>query len=342
MSNKTIVLGDTSLEPRRRNNNDKSSKDDTEKSEVTERRGRKKKVEIEKTVDTDVDEDQSEVAPLRKGLGAKQIAPPGYNILVSVTVHNGYDFRQFYEFLNQSVDTSSLPLYFSKDGIFINKGNGLETFNCDAFFDKNQLIEYFVDDKRWNDPENQCHVVNVNFKKLYNYIKKISKKESFCLCQYVERQNEIYLSSYGGKSKGFNVLRTELITNNSKYDIKDNVLENSEPNVKIPASDFSNACKEATTSGSETCIIKCSSEGMRIMFSDNLKEVNRYYEWGDFDSRSFYSTKVKKSLLKGLVKTGNFNSIGIISICCGVDGIVRLETNIGSFGNATMHIIEQK
>lgn len=318
-----------------------SSVNDTSISDLEKKKNKKKK-EKEDTSYVIEEDDLLEITPLR--INGVHCPPPnsGLHIVASVTFFDGYTFRQFFEFLKQSVQSS--PLYFSKRGILIDKGNELGTFNCETFFDKDQLTEYFVDENHWNSPDNKCHIVNINFKKLFVFVKKISKKESFCLCMYREKPFEIFVSCFGGTNKGNAYIGADNYLDTLKYEIEDGFSKTDEPNIKIPLCEFSNACKEAGSLNSDHCFIKCTENGLKIICNDILKESGKDYSWGDTDTKNntktYYTTKVKTSVLKGLNKLINFNSRGVISIYCKMNGIIRAETTLGTFGTSTLHIIE--
>jgi hypothetical protein len=302
------------------------------------------KEEEEEAEAEDRDEDfiYDSIVPVK--VGFTQVSPSdNYHIVVSIIFHDGYSLRQQYEFLKTAVGRSSAPLKCGRNGVLLESGNVEGTLVSSTLFRSDNLIEYTVNEQYWNSPETECHIMNINLKIFYEKIRKITKKESVCLCQYYERPDIVFMKKYGGKNPDhYTTLKTEDYTP-VRYNIEDGTEADKKPNVKVTLSAFTSACLGAANSDTQTSKFKCGPEGVRIISGNNLGTSSTTDYWGSFRANSkYYYTTVDTTIFKSLTKITNYNNNGIVKIYCKGDGIVRLEANLGSMAETVIHVVDKK
>jgi hypothetical protein len=337
---KKRVTRKSSSKGRSRSIEEEEEREEEEKEEEEREEGEKEEGEGEKEDEEDII--YGNIVPLK--IGHTQVSPSeNYHIVASVIFHDGYSLRQQYEFLKSASGRAAAPLQFKRNGILLETGNVDGTLVSKTFFNSEDLIEYSVNEEYWNNPDKQCHIININLKNFYEKIRKITKKESVCLCQYHERPDIVFMKRYGGKNPdAYTTLKTERY-DEIRYNIEDGTEVDKKPNVKVTLSAFTAACLGAANSDRQTSKFKCGPEGVRILSSNNLGTSTTTDYWGSFRAKStYYYTTVDTSIFKSLAKITNYNNNGIVKIYSKGDGIVRIETNLGSMAQTTIHVVDKK
>lgn len=290
----------------------------------------------EEDEEEDIDED---IMPRREN--SIQVCPSTHNIIAAVTFHDGYIFRQLMHFLESNFEC--VPMCFTENGIFLSGGNDINSLVCKNFFDKNELLEYKLDMEKINDPVNGCHMININLKEYYNQIKGIAKKESISLCQYEKRQDIVFITSYGGNdtNDGYDILKTEDFTNKC-YDTTE-VDSIQEANSKTTLLSFALACKKSAKIKRVNSTFKLSKTNCKIISKNEVGTTSSIADWGFCKRKKtvvFYETLVNSKILKKLEKISNLNTNGVIRMYCNSDGIIRLETKLGTMGHTCIYLID--
>ena len=302
-----------------------------------------------RTYDDNIFSDESfdDIAPKREGFN--QIAPEGYNIVASITFNDGYTLRQQFEFFKHTVTCA--PMMFTKKGLAMSRGNVERTFVCETFIDSDELLEYYVDENRWNTPEDECHIINLDLKEFYESIKSVTKKESICICQYAEIPNAVFITTYGGNktNDGCDYIMTEPFTNET-YNM-DNEDAEDLPIAKVTLTAFSSACQKASKKNCQFSVFKTSKNFVTMVSGNETGTNSKIARWGTktkdngkktkLNILNTYTTRVSTKILRGLVKIANFNTNGIVRIYSKMDGLIRLETRLGSFGVTRIYLLDK-
>ena len=283
---------------------------------------------------------------------------PSLHIVVMANFNDGYTLRQQFEFYKCALTCT--PMFFTEEGINITRGNGGgngPTLIVSTKMRAKHLFDYSVDTTRWNWPENKCHVVNVNLADFHQNIKSVAMKEGVRMFQYAEYPQILIIQPYGGNknSAGHITVRTEKFENLT-YDIDDGSTSSDKPNVKVPLPLFCTACANVARVKYPFALLKVYPRGAHLLGGTETGSSSRNSHWGDctgiVESKSrlavrgkaqtpiVYTTKIPPAVVKALVKIANFNKGGLVEIYGNGDCVVRIETPIGHYGLATIHLIE--
>lgn len=277
-----------------------------------------------------------------------------YHFVVYADFCDGYALRQQFEFFRQTITVA--PMFFGPNGISITRGNCDDTLVTSTMINGRDLVDYRVDESKFNFVKGGVHVVNINLPEFHGHLKALAKQESLRIFQYVEEPGIVRYQSYGGKknSDGSVHIKTEPFAY-IEYKNEEANLSTDLPNVKVPLGAFCNACGNVARSKYPHAIIKCYPRGAHIQSGNETGSSVSNAHWGDCSGEPLkksrlqirgqvpicYTTKVPLNVIKGLTKMANFSNNGIVSIFCTSDGLVRLETSLGGFGRSTTYLWEK-
>ena len=266
--------------------------------------------------------------------------------IVKVDFNNGYIIRQLYEFFKDSI--SIAPMFFDQNGITIERHNGAATMNIKCRFDRKDLIGYYFDINKCNDPVNKRHILTFDIENFLTQIKSVVAKEGLIICQYSEYSNHIICKPYGGDKNSQDGIIT---LNMQRYDpqqcdIDDGIKNDTFPNQVVPLVSFCNVCKNVSTSKSPFSYFLVYCNGVRIMAANEINSIGRKDGWGDYSGyeakpslinigqydwvpiQPFYSC-ISSDDNKSLIKLVNLQKGGVIRIYSNKHQIVRLEMKVG-------------
>lgn len=291
--------------------------------------------------------------PLALQVQTPMFQNPTFHIVARADFVDGYTFRQQWEFYKQSL--SCAPMFFTENGVSIRRGNGTTTLIVDTLMRDDDLMDHYVDKTRWNWKD--CHVINVNLKDFHGHIKSVAMKESVRIYQYAEYPELVFIQLYGGNknSNGYITVRTEKFEP-IDYHIDDGSKETDKPNVKVPLAMFCTACGNVARVKFPYAVLRVYPKGAHLMAGNEIGTSSRNAHWGDcsgiVESKSrlavkgktktpvVYSTKIPLDVVKAMVKMTNFNKGGLLSIYGNGDGVVRLQTPVGHYAAARIHLHE--
>ena len=325
----------------------KTDSSDSDTSVVVSSKKKSKKLKKNKYVEEENDieeviyeEDDDEVIQSRTEI----FRNPKIRVAAYAVFYDGYSMRQFFEFCKGSV--TSVPLCWTKKGIFINVGNMVgkkkSSFVLKTFIDKNELEDYYVDENCWNCPDEKAHIIVPDQKELNLLLKSVTKNISFVLYQYENRPDRIILKFYGDKTNDGNDFVKTTEFKNQIYNVEDGIAKDALPNCKIPLSAFSNACEKSSKLGFSH--FKCFPTGLYLISSNmsTYKAGTKNSKWGSIlgvDKKNFFVTKIGQQPLKNFKKLGALNPKGIIKIFSKGNGIMRFQLKM-TIMNMTIFIID--
>ena len=303
---------------------------------------KRKKEHSPKAYDDEEDEEDGEddfydsIVPRTDG--STIIPHPNYTLQLGAIFNNGYIFRKSVEYFDKNL--TSAPFHFTKKGIVVENCNSLETCVIKAFFDKDEILEYYIHQLPDKDDEDIVYVLNVNLKELFEKIKSITNKTKIYICKYNELPDKVFLGFHGGTvNNRFEIMKTEDYEINN-CDMGDDKHIKPEPNVKMPINDFTDICKRALKTGSSS--FKCGPNSLRIV-NDSLTSTDKCLgKWGlDKPGTKKYTTKIKNSMLSsGIVKMYSLNPNGTVRIYSYRKGMIKIESKISSIGQIFTYLLD--
>lgn len=282
-----------------------------------------------------------------------------YQPAASADFSDGHTVRQLFEFFR--IGLPCAPMFFTKDGIQIERANGHKTFLVQCLISRKNLVGYTFDPTKCNDPANERHIVSFELPDFNTQVKSLAKKEGIRLCHFAEQSDFVFGQLYGGNkttSQGmifFRVQKYEPAT----YQINDGVTPETIPNQVVPLSSFCSACTNAARSKYPYAFFIVYPNGVRIVAGNETGSTGRRDGWGDC---SGYAIKPKKASrvkldtpaaeeyiqiqpfvtcvpltdIKALMKASNLHQGGIVRIYSSRHQLTRLEIPAGSLCEVTI------
>lgn len=283
-----------------------------------------------------------------------------------IDFHDGYAFRQIMEFLKLTV--TSVPMYFSENGISILQGNGDGSLVVSINIKGHELLTYHFNKGLANIPAteengNQAyHLVCFNISKFRDTIKSTARKEGIRIFQY-GGDSLVHIQVYGGSKNGEGGTSIEPQPYTPvHYELSGFDQSIYLPNCKSPLSEFCNSCSQfgkvkSTKYTNFTCYKKgvkvtaCSETGIISMFKKWGECENRndtqlrvpggprllYSETSDKSEKDTFNVKIPIEVIKALSKLSNLTTNGIIRIYCETDHIVRFMVSISYYAELIIY-----
>lgn len=290
--------------------------------------------------DDDDDDEYDKLAP--KIYENKHVPHRDYTIRVSAIFNEGYYCRKIFEFLDKNL--TAAPIFFTKDGIVIERANDLGSIAIQTFVDKDQLLEYNVkineDEEEYNPP-----FINLKLRDFLVNIKNARKNTKICICQYEELPNIVFLGFSGGsKQNSFQIFKTEDF-DFKKYSFGEEEHIKPDANVIISLVEFCDSCVHKGISKSEFSTFKTTPKGLKIKSPTSSGTNKCIGEWGDSsESRANRNNKryvkVKNTILSGISFLKNLNPGGVLLVYCNKQGMLRLESKVFSIGQIYIHLLD--
>lgn len=257
---------------------------------------------------------------------------------------DGYSFRQYYEFLRQSVGTA--PLFVTGKDIRISTGNDRKTLQTSCIFRGCDLTRYHfnVANASHRDAKpTPYHVVNYDLVTLYGLVKTIGKKDSVAICQHIAYPNFLFVLTGSRTSMRTNYIVT-LDSIPTSYQVKDlDQIPSDCPNVTIPLSEWSDLMDILGKTGSHFANFRCYSKGMYIGSASSNGCGLTQDSWGDIssggDPQQSVDVPVAKDVVKALGKTSNFHDKGIVRVYARSDGFIRHEIPLAAYALVTIYLM---
>jgi hypothetical protein len=260
---------------------------------------------------------------------------PKNTILFNVSFLDGYVFRQQFEYLRQAVQCA--PLVFDANGISIIRGNDSGSLVTSSRFYANKLVVYEYAATTPN------YTVNVNLQDFNNQIKSLAKRSGLQIYQFAEYPEMVVCKFSCGPngSDGTVVLKTEPFEPRS-YVIQDGVRPDARPNAKTSLAAFCVACNDLERGRFLCGIFRCTPNSVTLSAANQTETSTRVAHWGTLSRINVEgqttSTNVPIAVIRILKKMNGWG-MGVISMY-GTEGIIRLQTSIGCFGDNTTYLLE--
>jgi len=328
-----------------------------------------KSVFSEKDEDTDSIPDHDRTNIIYEHAVSSTSKPPKFVFMIDCL--DGYSLRQLMEIIKLSL--TSCPLFLSKEGIIIQRGNGVKTVILSAELFHHNFACYHLDPELVNYPGDESseyyHIICPNIIKLREAIRSVARKEGIRIYQY-EGDPFIYIQVYGGTK---NAEGCGAVVPLEPYEPIDYVLDEyrqpfTEPNCKIPLAEFCGFCSViAKYRGVHYVEFRTYLKGVWIMSMDSSHRVLSDKKWGDCDdshrvpivipggpriifhgpsltdeASSYYSIKVPLETIKALAKMTNLVVNGLLRIFAEHNKLLRLQTHINYYGPLTFYLRESE
>ena len=221
------------------------------------------------------------------------------DLIFTVKFHGGYAIRQMLQLVKSLTD--SVPFFFYKDRIQINNvkhldDKGCKRIGCAVDFDINYILDYRVNPKNFNDPENERHIVNINMTSVIDYIS-INKKASFTIDQFVKFENNVRV----GVDIANNTMDSDNSTfTNTKFAMRKvvgNIDPSTSPNIKIPFNEFVQICTTINKIKGNQVEPTIFAYDNGLMVSINTKGNTVKKVWGDVGKLSALRCAFSLSLI---------------------------------------------
>ena len=269
-----------------------------------------------------------------------------YNLIFCLDITDGYSFRQMIDFYK--TNTSAIPFIINKNFLSIKSGNGLNTMLIDTIIYRDNILKYYVNEKYFNDKENNSHNIMPELAEFYIYINSIQKQGSIKIFQYYEEQEYIYGQIYGGFKNNNGIFKIKLdkftLLN---YNFIDNIQENDFPNAKVSLTSFCNACETCIKIKKNDILLKCFQNSVNFSIKKESYDAVENIIWysdncieSELEETECFNIKIN-NMIKNLSKLKNFNSKGIIKIYCKCDKVLRLDFNTGIIGITSIYIFNK-
>lgn len=275
--------------------------------------------------------------------------------VASVDFSDGYTIRQMFEFFRMSLPCA--PMFFTEDGIMIERANGSDTLLVRCFIHRRNVVGYTFDKANCNDPSNGRHIVNFNLGMFVGQIKSIAKKEGIRLNSYKELPQYVVGQSYGGNKS---TSQSVMYLHTSKYEdafysIEDGVNKDTMPNCVVQLTSFCSFCTNAARSKYAYVYFMAYPEGLKVIAGSQTQSDGRHEVWGnckdyilvdkvneagekyqEWEQQIPFVTCVPLKDIKALNKINNFHLQGIVRVYSKRNQLTRLEIPTGTFTDVTI------
>lgn len=286
------------------------------------------------------------------------------DLIFFIDFHDGYAFRQIMEFLKLTV--TSVPMYFSENGISILQGNGDGSLVVSINIKGHELLTYHFNKELANIPvskdnEQVYHLVSFNVSKFRDTIKSTARKEGIRIYQYAG-DSTVHIQVYGGNKNGEG--GTSIETQNHTpihYELSGFNQSIYLPNCKSPLSEFCNSCGQFNkVKSTKYTNFTCYKKGVKVTAWSETGIISMFKKWGECDdthdsvkvpggprinapessaknNKVQYNVKVPIEVIKALSKLSNLTNNGIIRIYCESDDIIRFMVSISYYAELVIY-----
>jgi hypothetical protein len=278
------------------------------------------------------------------------------DLVFFIDFHDGYAFRQIMEFLKLTV--TSVPMYFSENGISILQGNGDGSLVVSINIKGHELLKYHFNKELANiqpseTNENHFHLVCFNVSKFRDTIKSTARKEGIRMYQYVG-ENTVHIQVYGGNKNGEGGTSIETqVHDPMTYELSGFNQSIYQPNCKSPLSEFCNSCGQFNkVKSTKYTNFACYKKGVKVTAWSETGVVSTFRKWGECEDnigprgevinkkKNSYNVKIPIEVIKALSKLSNLTNNGIIRIYCESDKIIRFMVSISYYAELVIYYKE--
>ena len=269
----------------------------------------------------------------------------------SLTITNGYVFRQLFDFYSKLATTRNTPiaLYLQKDSIVLRLGikNEKYTLVSNVGIYPEDIESYYINPKLVSQKgEEFCHF---ELLEPSSDFKMVGKHDKIKLYKVIEDGVQVmYLKSNGSISR----LKQSSPVNIDDYrDFISSFDEDAEPDVRPPLSFFSAKFKDISRDRNISHVtLKVSPHTLRLVSIDNCNSEVKTSEWvsedaelfDEDDEREEYSTDVIIQIAKAVKGLENMSGNGIIKIYSPRDNNIRFSHHIGEYGTHDFYFVKTK
>lgn len=269
-----------------------------------------------------------------------------YTPTISLNCSDGHTIRQMFEFFKAALPCA--PLFFTPEGIIIQRSNGNKTLFVSCFISRKNLIEYTFNIQNCSHPQYKQHIINFELTDFNTRVKSLAKKEGIRIRQYAEQPKFVFGQLYGGNkttSHGVIYFKTQNFENES-CEINDDFTRETLPNQVVPLSSFCAVCTSVVRSHFTRAYFYVYPNGVQIAAGNETGSTGLRDGWGDCSDTKIvdgktvqirpYVTSVPLSDIKALCKTSNIHGSGIVRIYASRDNLTRLEIPAGCLCEITI------
>lgn len=285
------------------------------------------------------------------------------DLVFFIDFHDGYAFRQIMEFLKLTV--TSIPMYFSENGISILQGNGDGSLVVSINIKGHELLTYHFNKslanmKKTNKNDAVSHLVCFNVSKFRDTIKSTARKEGIRIFQYAN-DSVVHIQVYGGNKNGEGGTSIETQHYNPiHYEMSGFEQSIFLPNCKSPLSEFCNSCGQfGKVKSTKYTNFICYDKGVKVTACSETGVISMFKKWGECedehashlripgsnkvifpsgsDKKRHYRVKVPIEVIKALSKLSNLTNNGIMRIYCETDQIVRFMVSISYYAELIIY-----
>jgi hypothetical protein len=283
------------------------------------------------------------------------------DLVFYIDFHDGYAFRQLMEFLKLTV--TSIPMYFSQNGISILQGNGNGSVVVNINIKGHELLTYYFNKELANTKEEDevYHLVCFNVSKFRDTIKSTARKEGIRIFQYAN-DTTVHIQVYGGNKNGEGGTSIETQTYTpTQYEMSGFEQSIYQPNCKSPLSEFCNSCGQfGKVKSTKYTNFICYEKGVKVTAYSETGVISMFKKWGECKdeedtptivgkNKVVYSTKKTKPIdntfnvkmpidvIKALSKLSNLTNNGIMRIYCETNDIIRFMVSISYYAELIIY-----
>jgi len=296
--------------------------------------------------------------------------PPSFSVgrhkdlVFYIDFHDGYAFRQIMEFLKLTV--TSVPMYFSENGISILQGNGDGSLVVSIAIKGHELLTYYFNPEIANYPKKEersesYHIVCFNVSKFRDTIKSTARKEGIRIFQYSDDPT-VHIQVYGGNKNGEGGTSIETQTYTPlNYDLSGFEQSILTPNCKSPLSEFCNSCGHfGKVKSTKYTNFTCYNSGVKVTACSETGVISMFKKWGECEDESehpfrssapklklseviapkpkvTHNVKIPIDIVKALSKLSNLTNNGIIRIYCEEDKIIRFMVSVSYYAELVIY-----
>ncbi len=286
------------------------------------------------------------------------------DLIFFIDFHDGYAFRQIMEFLKLTV--TSVPMYFSENGISILQGNGDGSLVVSINIKGHELLKYHFNKELANiqpaaESDTHYHLVSFNVSKFRDTIKSTARKEGIRMYQYAG-DSTVHIQVYGGNKNGEGGTSIETQPHNPiHYELSGFQQSIYLPNCKSPLSEFCNSCGQFNkVKSTKYTNFACYKKGVKVTAWSETGVISTFRKWGECEDTSethklpgglrinaseipgkgkknHYNVKIPIDVIKALSKLSNLTNNGIIRIYCESDHIIRFMVSISYYAELVIY-----
>lgn len=284
------------------------------------------------------------------------------DLVFYIDFHDGYAFRQIMEFLKLTV--TSIPMYFSENGISILQGNGDGSLVVNINIKGHELLTYYFNKDLANiqpNPDNAdaFHLVCFNVSKFRDTIKSTARKEGIRIFQYAG-DSIVHIQVYGGNKNGEGGTSIETQTYTPiHYEMSGFEQSVNLPNCKSPLSEFCNSCGQfGKVKSTKYTNFICYDKGVKVTACSETGVISMFKKWGDCPTdmkmpkhhsnkpqlgqvssrkKEVYNVRIPIEIIKALSKLSNLTNNGIMRTYCETNNIIRFMVSISYYAELTIY-----